>query len=358
MQGVYQGNGTGPIIWAVVSSPLLQILQEDGFGTFFQTSISGKEIQIVGYAFVDDTDLIQTAEEGENFSHVLREMQLALDLWEGLIKNTGGALAVDKCRWWGIDFVWNDGNWRYKTATKLQGELSTIDTHGNRDLVKQLEVNESYKTLGVFLTADGNHEDEVDYLHEKATEWADRIRVSFLGESKAAKALRSTIVKKLEYPLLALTLTKEECNHILRPLYAATLPKARINCNFSQAMLRAPGGLLGLEMPCLYTQQIVSHMECLLRHGGTDSITGQLLEASIEVSKTELGMQGDLFHHFFESIGFLLTNSWIQAVWHEISSTGISVSEKTKSCSSSAKMTSFLWKYFFKPVTLDISFSY
>ena len=26
MQGVYQGNGASPIIWAVVSSPLLQIL--------------------------------------------------------------------------------------------------------------------------------------------------------------------------------------------------------------------------------------------------------------------------------------------------------------------------------------------
>ena len=35
MQGVYQGNGAGPIIWAAVSSPLLQVLKEDGFGTYF-----------------------------------------------------------------------------------------------------------------------------------------------------------------------------------------------------------------------------------------------------------------------------------------------------------------------------------
>ena len=60
MQGVYQGNGAGPIIWAVVSLPLLEILKEDGYGTFFTTALSGKPIQIVGYAFVDDTDLIQT----------------------------------------------------------------------------------------------------------------------------------------------------------------------------------------------------------------------------------------------------------------------------------------------------------
>jgi hypothetical protein len=30
MQGVYQGNGTGPVIWDVVNSPVLQILREEG----------------------------------------------------------------------------------------------------------------------------------------------------------------------------------------------------------------------------------------------------------------------------------------------------------------------------------------
>ena len=281
MQGVYQGNGAGPIIWAVVSSPLLQILREDGFGTFFDTSISRKTIRIVGYAFVDDTDLIQTAKDGQSFDEVLDEMQKALNLWEGLIKTTGGALAVDKCRWWGIDFEWKNGNWRYKTVAELQGVLSAIDTHNQQDIVKQLEVHDSYETLGVLLSADGNQDDEIEYLHKKSSKWADRIRVSFLGESEAAKALQTTIIKKLEYPLLELTLSRNECDHILWPLYNAILPKTRINRHFSRTVLRAPGGHMGLEFPCLYTQQVTAHVKCLLHHGGTNSITGQLLEASI-----------------------------------------------------------------------------
>ena len=105
MQGVYQCNGAGPIIWAVVSSLILQILKEDGFGTFFQTALSQQLIRIVGYAFVDDTDLIQTSKDGKQFAEVNGEMQQAMDLWEGLIKNPGGALATDKCGWWGIDFL-------------------------------------------------------------------------------------------------------------------------------------------------------------------------------------------------------------------------------------------------------------
>ena len=89
--------------------PLLQILKEDGYGTYFRTALSDKPICIVGYAFVDDTDLIQTADSDDTYSDVHHKMQDAMDLWEGLSKNTRGALAVIKCRWWGIDFQWNHG---------------------------------------------------------------------------------------------------------------------------------------------------------------------------------------------------------------------------------------------------------
>ena len=181
MQG---GNGAGLIIWAVVSSPLLQILKEDGFGTFFQTALSNHMIRIVGYAFVDDTDLIQMAKDGQKFVEVNVEMQKAMDLWEGLIKNTGGALATDKCRWWGIDFSRTNGKWRYRTKEELEGELTAIDTHETRQIIKQLETSEAYETLGVWLAADGNHSKELKILKSLAKEWADQIRVSFLSKAK------------------------------------------------------------------------------------------------------------------------------------------------------------------------------
>ena len=132
MQGVYQGNGAGPIVWAVVSSPLLQILKEEGYGTHFWTAISDKPIRIVGYAFVDDTDLIQTAAHGDMYPDVHSKMQDAMDLWEGLIKNTGGALATIKCRWWGIDFQWNNGKWRYRQKQEFTQEMYAFDTSEKR----------------------------------------------------------------------------------------------------------------------------------------------------------------------------------------------------------------------------------
>jgi hypothetical protein len=64
MQGVYKGNGGGLTIWAVVSSPLLQIMKQEGYGTFSKASITNGTIRLVGYTFVDNTDLIQTGKDG------------------------------------------------------------------------------------------------------------------------------------------------------------------------------------------------------------------------------------------------------------------------------------------------------
>jgi hypothetical protein len=76
MQGIFQGNGVGPMLWVVVSTPVLKVMQNEGFGTFFCTCITGNTIRFVGYSFVNDTDLIQTARTPtETEIEVISEMQ-------------------------------------------------------------------------------------------------------------------------------------------------------------------------------------------------------------------------------------------------------------------------------------------
>jgi hypothetical protein len=52
----------------------------------------------VGYAFVDDTDLIQFDARAQNTSteEVMDKMQDAINRWEGGLKATGGAIVPQK----------------------------------------------------------------------------------------------------------------------------------------------------------------------------------------------------------------------------------------------------------------------
>jgi hypothetical protein len=96
VHGIGQGNIVGPAIWAVVSTPLLNILWVKGFGLEYTTSISGLCIRYAGFAFVDDTDLLQIChmvvlqkEQGTKF-------KLLLIVGEGLSQPCQGLLFLKR----------------------------------------------------------------------------------------------------------------------------------------------------------------------------------------------------------------------------------------------------------------------
>jgi len=60
LHGIGQGYGAGPAIWAVVSTPILNLLIRMRFGCEIVDPIKGKHDVFVGYAFVDDTDIIES----------------------------------------------------------------------------------------------------------------------------------------------------------------------------------------------------------------------------------------------------------------------------------------------------------
>ena len=96
MHGHGQGNGAGPPIWGVVSTPVIYLLQDEGYGAFFKASISGMELSFIGYAFVDDTDLVTILGKQATSHDIAKEMQDMVDMWEGGIRATGGAIVPEK----------------------------------------------------------------------------------------------------------------------------------------------------------------------------------------------------------------------------------------------------------------------
>jgi hypothetical protein len=80
--GVGQSNGAGPAIWTVVSTPVLEMMKDEGFGFMNKTSIKVKQLHFMGYNFVDDTDIIQSGKPGEPFQVLAMRMQAAMDTLE------------------------------------------------------------------------------------------------------------------------------------------------------------------------------------------------------------------------------------------------------------------------------------
>ena len=165
-------------------------------------------IRFVGYSFVDDTDLIQTARNSHDQEvDVAADMQRALNTWEGAIRSTGGAIVPSKSFWYLIGFQWHEGCWTYKDELEAPATLSVRDSDGNIVTLERLPPNTTRRTLGVRLAPDGNNTDEVQHLWSIAEKWKELIRTGHLQRHEAWYALTATIMKTIEYPLIALTLT-------------------------------------------------------------------------------------------------------------------------------------------------------
>jgi hypothetical protein len=95
LRSIGQGNGAGPATWAVVSTPLLNLLPKQGFGCEIVNPITGKKYVFVGYAFVDNTDIIES-KSGLSLSECVTGLQQVLDTWEGALKATCGAIVPEK----------------------------------------------------------------------------------------------------------------------------------------------------------------------------------------------------------------------------------------------------------------------
>ena len=126
-QGILQGNQFGPPSWAITSSPMFKMVQEERYGLRLCSPLSNTKLHIAGMEFVDDTDTLQNSKHPDdtdtlqNSKHpddtcteVLRYAQGNVDHWEGAIRATGSALDPLKTHWFLIDFTWKNGQWAYK----------------------------------------------------------------------------------------------------------------------------------------------------------------------------------------------------------------------------------------------------
>ena len=198
------------------------------------------------------------------------------------------------------------------------------------------------------MAPDGKHKAEYDYLLEKATKWADKLRTSTLHDQETATALKATILKTLEYPLPVLFLTDTECNKIMYLILKAALPKSKFNRNFCRRTLYAPGSHGGQEIPNLKTSQTIAHVDAVLRHGMAATIAGQQMRGSIQAAKLELGLPGSILRNDAKSFAHVLTKGWVKSAWLDFQAEGIQLEEQTPSLEPLRKGDQFLIEAFHK----------
>jgi hypothetical protein len=217
LMGVGQGNGAGPAIWAAISTVLLEVMDSKGFGANLYGALTKRLCSLIGYAFVDDTDLVHTATDPNiPISSLTDKFQSAVDHWNGLLAATGGAIEPSKSFIYILDFKWTGKKWTYKNKTESPCALKIRSPHtGENEELTRLEPNEARKTLGIMIAMDGNQKAEVEFLRNKADIFANYIRCSALDKNDTWQALNTVFMKVIEYPMAAISLTDNKWDYVM-----------------------------------------------------------------------------------------------------------------------------------------------
>jgi len=163
VMGIGQGNRAGPQIWAAICTPLFDIMQLDSFITNICCAMSGQDLQLAGFAFMDDTYFCIAGQSSVGAT-IVDLMQQSVTQWEGLLTATGGALVPEKCFWYLLEFKQSNRQWKYSAKTCMQASIQIRDTNNQSWTINRLEPHEARWTLGVCLAPDGNCQAKLEYL--------------------------------------------------------------------------------------------------------------------------------------------------------------------------------------------------
>jgi len=110
---------------------------------------------------------------------VLQTLQHNLDIWQGGVKATGGALSLDKCSWSGLFYYFKAGQWKLHSS---QSYLAILTIHNGPQLLplKCYEPDKAVKVVGVHQSLSGSMKAQITSLTEKSDAWATAILMGHL----------------------------------------------------------------------------------------------------------------------------------------------------------------------------------
>ena len=204
--GTGQGRGGSPNFWHAVSDVMFECIDKELTGLLLTNPSEKITSERNEDAFVDDTAMVADEREGDVVETLTHNSQVH----ERYLYATGGQLALHKCFWCLVSWQWEDGSAHLTVYDSDQSERDgTADTRvsihqsqsGEREIIKRIGPHEAYRTLGAFISADGNFGVQLILLTRKTRDWSYKIRHSNLKNADRLLAYDTFLLPQVLFPI-------------------------------------------------------------------------------------------------------------------------------------------------------------
>ena len=272
LMGLCQGNGAAPASWLVLSSMLVRILKQPGYGTKVESPVTHVFLDIMGVLYVDDTDLMIMDQCLSSTFDLWQECQEATTVWGKLLIATGGALKPEKCFYYLVDYEWmEDGSWEMVSSVDLP-PLTVPLPDGSDAEIEQLPVDEAKKTLGVWTNPAGICQKQLDVFHDVMEKWTNRLSAGKLPAKWAWVSYFQQLWAKLRYGLgtnlsPVADLEAAEAKHgPLRKLAYKMLPFLGVNRKIKSGWRHLHSSFGGIGLRKILVEVVIARINIFLQH--------------------------------------------------------------------------------------------
>jgi hypothetical protein len=144
----------------------------------------------------------------------------------------------------------------------------------------------------------------------------DCVRSGRLTHIVAWFLLMWCIMKTLEYPLMATSLSKKQCDIIMKLIFDSGLSALGISQTMNRDTVYGPHRFQGVGVPDLWMLQGILKLWITIAHGDANTITGSSLRAILALHTIELELLGSFLSHDYNKYSHLATNTWLKHLWH------------------------------------------
>jgi hypothetical protein len=145
-------------------------------------------------------------------------------------------------------------------------------------LVQQLDLDDVFKTLGIHKTISGDQSVQITEMKKKSDDYARAI----LPANEAWTGLFSIWLGKMNYPLLATSLTRRQCKKIQFTAINASLSKCRYSRKTPCAIVFLAPWFDGLGWQHLFFEQGIQHVLLIIKHLRAPGPFQSLLQISLQ----------------------------------------------------------------------------
>jgi hypothetical protein len=323
LYGPGQGGTASMFIWGIVSNMLLEIMREEKNGiTMLDPGMTNK-IQRVMDAFVDDTTgwvnnfskELAGPQHADNLKLILEELTGTAQLWEQLLTASGGALELNKCFYYIVKWIWEDGVARMATGEENPTSITIKSSITGEDVhITKKECTESHKTLGVMMNPAGNFKDETNRLINKASNIARCIAAKPIRRREGWKLALNIIIPGISYGMGVTVIPKGEIDKVESIIMPPILQKVGCNSNMTRDVVFGPKDMGGLGLTRMYTEQGTRKIMALMQHVRANSTVGQAMTINLKWHQMICGVGFHVMTKTNEPIVKVDGGEWIEEV--------------------------------------------